>query len=118
MDAQAYLDAVEQRRALRRAMKSRLTDLREAAAKLGSAAGNGAAAAPTVEITADPIAQIESQVAQATSLAQQIQAHDAKVRTAQRDLETAQEEAKRFVRTAVIIAVVIVLVVVLIIWSH
>jgi len=118
MDAQAYLDAVEQRRALRRAMKSRLTDLREAAAKLSSAAGNGAAAPPTLEIAADPIAQIDSQVAQAANLAQQIQAHDAKVRTAQRDLETAQQEAKRFIRNAVIIGVVILLVLVLIVWSH
>jgi hypothetical protein len=109
MDAQAYTDAIEQRHAVRRAMKRRMTELRAAAATLSHAAGNVAVGVPTLEITADPVAQIEQLVAEASGLAQEIQVHDGRVQSLELALGAAREEARRaaLLRNVVIAAVVL-----------
>ncbi len=111
MSLQDYMQALEQRFALRRDLKRRLQGLSDAHSMLTVAAGKLVLPEATLQVTADPLGQIEPLVTEAGSLSQRIRACDAEIAATEKALAEAQNRAKR-VRGMALVAVMVVIVVV------
>lgn len=96
MNAHAYLQGLEQRRALRRRLQARLQRIQDAYASLSAATGSPVPGPPDLAIGADPLAQIDRVCEEAATLIQRIRESGAQVSAAQQALAHAQGAAARW----------------------
>jgi len=113
MDSEAYVDAVEQRGALRQQIARRLAALGGAYGALKGAAGAASAGQPNLVIGPDPLEQVEPLVAEAASLTARLKQNAMQVAALEKDLADAEAAAeaalKRNLGIAIVVAAILAL---------
>jgi hypothetical protein len=100
VNVQAYNEATEQRMQLRRDLRQRLQQVRDATSGLGVAAG-GVRPAPGRPLSGEPMAQIDELCAGATALTQMLRRNQSEIVAAEQALRAARTRLKRMKQLAI-----------------
>jgi hypothetical protein len=109
MNVQAYNEAMEQRLQLRRELRQRLHQIRDATNALGVAAG-GVRPVPGRPLTGDPLAQIDELCGGASALTQMLRRNQSEIVAAEQALRAARTRLRRMKQLAIGGGVLLVLV--------